>query len=102
MARPSRIEFPGALYHITSRGNAQTDICLDENDRFHFLEQLAVVCERFNWRCYAYCLMSNHYHLVVETGDATLAKGMRALNGVYAQRFNRRHGRVGHVSVNGQ
>ena len=97
MARPLRIEFPGALYHLTSRGNAQSDIFLDDPDRFNFLELLGKVCQRYNWRCYAYCLMSNHYHLVVETGDATLSRGMRDLNGVYTQRFNRRHCRVGHV-----
>lgn len=97
MARPLRIEFPGALYHITSRGNAQADIYLDEQDRFTFLKQLGDVCDKHNWRCYAYCLMTNHYHMVVETGDASLSKGMRALNGVYTQCFNRHHHRVGHV-----
>jgi len=97
MARPLRIEFPGALYHITSRGNAQGDIYLDDQDRLHFLEQLGTVCDKHNWRCYAYCLMTNHYHLVVETGDASLAKGMRGLNGAYTQCFNRHHRRVGHI-----
>ena len=97
MARPLRIEFSGALYHITTRGNAQSDIYLNEQDRLHFLEQLGTVCDRNNWCCYAYCLMTNHYHLVVETGDASLAQGMRALNGVYTQKFNRQHHRVGHI-----
>ena len=97
MARPLRIEFPGALYHITTRGNAQSDIYLNEQDRLCFLEQLDIVCDRNNWCCYAYCLMTNHYHLVVETGDASLAQGMQALNGVYTQKFNRQHHRVGHV-----
>jgi REP element-mobilizing transposase RayT len=97
MSRPLRIEFPGALYHVTSRGNRREQIYSDETDRVAFLEVLANVCERFRWACYAYCLMSNHYHIMVETRDANLARGMRHLNGVYTQRFNRRHGRVGHV-----
>ncbi len=97
MARPLRIEFPGAIYHITSRGNAQSDIYLETSDRQIFLSSLGEVCKRFNWHCYAYCLMTNHYHLVIETGDANLSKGMRQLNGVYTQSFNRQHHRVGHV-----
>jgi putative transposase len=97
MARPLRIEYPGALYHLTSRGNAQEDIFRDDADREAFLAVLAAVVERFGWRLYAYCLMDNHYHLVVETPKANLSKGMRQLNGVYTQRFNRRHGRVGPV-----
>ncbi|MGA9423350.1 MAG: transposase [Rhodanobacteraceae bacterium] len=97
MARPLRIEFAGALYHITSRGDRREDIYLDDADRAGFLDVFAEVCDRFNWACHAYCLMSNHYHLLVETNAPTLGKGMRQLNGVYTQRFNRRHGRVGHV-----
>ncbi len=97
MARPLRIEFAGALYHITARGDGREDIYLSDADREQFLTVLAQVCERFNWYCHAYCLMSNHYHLLIETPDANLAKGMRQLNGVYTQRFNRTHSRVGHV-----
>lgn len=97
MARPLRIEFAGALYHITSRGDRQEEIYLDDTDRQTFLEILGDVCDRFNWSVHAYCLMSNHYHLLVETPDANLALGMRQLNGVYTQRTNRRHKRVGHV-----
>ncbi|MBC7221679.1 transposase [Candidatus Bipolaricaulota bacterium] len=97
MARPLRIEFPGALYHITSRGNAGQEVFLDDKDRFSFLDLLGEVVERFHWRCYAYCLMPNHYHLLVETVEPTLSRGMRHLNGVYTQAFNRRHGRSGHV-----
>lgn len=97
MTRPLRIEYSGAVYHITARGNARQDIFLDDNDREEFLELVALVVERFNWLCHAYCLMTNHYHLLVETGDPTLSRGMRHLNGVYTQRFNRHHGRVGHV-----
>ncbi len=97
MARPLRIEFPGAVYHLTARGDGREDIYLDEKDREQFLGLLGAVCERFNWVGYAYCLMGNHYHLVMETPDGNLSRGMRQLNGVYTQRFNARHGRVGHV-----
>lgn len=97
MARPLRIEFSGALYHVTSRGDGREDIYLDNNDRNNFLAVLAQVYERFNWECHSYCLMSNHYHLLIETPEGNLSQGMRQLNGVYTQRFNRNHGRVGHV-----
>ncbi len=97
MARPLRIEFAGALYHVTSRGNGREDIYLNDGDREAFYEVLAEVCRRFNWVVHAECQMTNHYHLLVETPDGNLASGMRQLNGVYTQRFNRRHGRVGHV-----
>ena len=97
MARPLRLELVGALYHVTSRGDGREDIYLSDEDRLAWLETLAQVCERFNWVCHAYCQMSNHYHLVVETPEANLSKGMRQLNGVYTQRFNRTHQRVGHV-----
>ncbi len=97
MSRPLRIEFSGALYHVTSRGNQQQAIYLDESDRLLFLDVLGDVCERCNWQLHAYCLMTNHYHLLVETPDGNLSKGMRQLNGVYTQRFNRKQGRVGHV-----
>lgn len=97
MARPLRIEFPFAVYHVTSRGNAKQDIFLNEHDRRDFLRILDAVTMRFNWLLYAYCMMNNHYHLVVETPDANLSKGMRQLNGEYAQLFNWWHNRVGHV-----
>ncbi|QBQ54057.1 transposase [Nitrosococcus wardiae] len=97
MARPLRIEFSGALYHVTSRGDRKEDIYQDDADRKIYLGVLGEVCERFNWVLHAYCLMDNHYHLLVETPDGNLAKGMRHLNGVYTQRFNARHKRVGHV-----
>lgn len=97
MARPLRIEYAGGLYHVTSRGDGQEDIYLDDGDRSAFLEVLAEVTARFNWAVHAYSLMTNHYHLLVETPDANLSQGMRQLNGVYTQRFNRRHRRVGHV-----
>ena len=97
MARPLRIEFAGALYHVTSRGNRHETIYEDDEDRQTFLNTLAEVVKRFNWLCHAYCLMTNHYHLVVETPDANLSKGMRQLNGVFTQATNRRHTRTGHL-----
>jgi REP element-mobilizing transposase RayT len=97
MARPLRIEFSGALYHVTSRGNARQDIYEDDQDREVFLEYLSHTCERYQWWCHAYCLMSNHYHLLVETQHPTLSKGMKHINGSYTQYFNRRHDRMGHV-----
>ena len=75
MARPLRIEFPGALYHVTSRGNGRAAIYLDQSDRQTFLDIVGEVCSRMQWVCYAYCLMTNHYHLVVETPLGNLAKG---------------------------
>ena len=97
MARPLRLEFPGAIYHITSRGDRQEVIYEDDADRLQWLDILSRVCERYNWRVHAYCLMDNHYHIVIETADGNLSKGMRQLNGVYTQYFNRQHNRVGHV-----
>lgn len=97
MSRPMRLEFPNALYHVTSRGNAQQNIYLSDADRQQFLNVLNHVCQRYNWVVHAYCLMSNHYHLLIETPDGNLSKGMRQLNGVYTQDFNRAHKRVGHV-----
>lgn len=97
MSRPLRLEFAGALYHITSRGDRREDIFEDDEDRARFLEILAGVVSDFNWVCHAYCLMSNHYHLLVATPDGNLSKGMRQLNGVYTQASNRRHGRSGHL-----
>ena len=93
MARPLRIEYPGAIYHLTSRGNACQPIYEDDEDRKAILELLGFTVDRFNWLCHAYCLMDNHYHLLIETQDANLSLGMRQLNGVYTQSFNRRHGR---------
>lgn len=97
MARPIRIEFSGALYHVTTRGDRREAIYENDDDRRMFLEVLGQVVADFNWICHAYCLMSNHYHLVVETPDGNLSKGMRQLNGVFTQYSNRRHGRTGHL-----
>ncbi|WP_428355720.1 transposase [Methyloprofundus sp.] len=97
MARPLRIEFPNALYHITSRGDRRENIYDDDTDRTVFLETLAKVVSDYNWLCHSYCLMDNHYHLIIETLDGNLSQGMRQLNGVYTQASNRRHSRTGHL-----
>ena len=97
MARPLRIQYPGALYHVTSRGNARHPIFRDDLDRKTFLDLLNTVTEDSRWLCHGYCLMANHYHLVVETPEPNLSAGMRQLNGVYTMRFNWRHRTVGHV-----
>lgn len=97
MARPLRIEYPGANYHITSRGNARQPIFKDDKDREVFLEVLGFVVIRYIWLCHAYCLMDNHYHLLIETPEGNLSQGMRQLNGIYTQKFNRKHTMVGHV-----
>lgn len=97
MARPLRIELAGGVYHLTSRGDRREPIYADDADRLLWLDVFGEVCDRFNWRCHAWCQMGNHYHLVVETAEANLSRGMRQLNGVYTQAVNRRHGRIGHV-----
>ncbi|WP_095211313.1 transposase [Endozoicomonas ascidiicola] len=97
MSRPLRIQYAGALYHVTSRGNERKPIYREDADFQLFLATLAEVCDRFNWVIHSFCLMTNHYHLVVETPDANLSQGMRQLNGVYTTRFNRKYGRVGHL-----
>jgi putative transposase len=97
MAKPLRIEYPGAIYHLTARGNARQPIFLDDWDRSVFLALLGDIVERYNWHCHAYCLMGNHYHLLIETPDANLSIGMRQLGGIYTQKFNRLHSRVGHL-----
>ncbi len=97
MARPLRIEFAGGLYHVTSRGNRREDIYCCDEDRIAWLNVFAEACARFNWICHAWCQMTNHYHVVVETVEGNLSGGMRHLNGVYTQAFNRRHNRIGHV-----
>ncbi|MCK9609439.1 MAG: transposase, partial [Methylomonas sp.] len=97
MARPLRIEFAGAIYHVTSRGNARNDIYAADDDRQRFLALLQNTVARYDWYCHAYCLMDNHYHLLIETNAPTLSKGMKRLNGTYTQYFNRQHNRVGHV-----
>ena len=97
MSRPLLLELSGGLYHVTSRGDRREDIYLDDFDRALWLEVLSQVCERYNWAIHAWCQMTNHYHLVIETAEGNLSAGMRQLNGVYTQRVNSRHRRVGHV-----
>jgi REP element-mobilizing transposase RayT len=97
IARPPRIEVENGLYHVVARGNERKTIYRDDTDRERFLEIVGIVVARYGWRVLTYCLMSNHYHLLVQTPRANLARGMRQLNGVYAQSFNRRHGRDGHL-----
>lgn len=97
MARPLRILFPGAFYHVFSRGNNRQRIFRAPADRQHFLELLATCCDQFRVRLYAYCLMPNHYHFFLETQEATLSACMRHLNAVYTQWFNRRYDCVGHL-----
>jgi putative transposase len=97
MARPLRLEFPGAAYHVTARGDGREPIFLDDEDRQSFADRFGREVIQQSWRLYAFCLMGNHYHLLIETPEANLARGMRRLNGVYTQAFNRRHRRVAHV-----
>ena len=97
MTRPLRIEFPGALYHVTARGDRRNTIYFDDIDRCEWLRLLTEVCVRFNFVVAAYCQMGNHYHMLIETPDGNLSQGMRQLNSVYSQYFNRRHRQVGHV-----
>lgn len=97
MARPLRIEYPGAIYHITTRGNRRAQVFLDEDDRRLFFVVLDEAVRRYNFLCHAYCLMGNHYHLILETPEGNLSKVMRHLNGVYTQLFNYKHGKVGHL-----
>jgi len=97
MTRPIRLEFSGALYHVTSRGDGREAIYLSDDDRQDWLLVLGQVCKRFNWVVHAWCQMTNHYHLLIETPEGNLSAGMRQLNGVFTQNFNRRHARVGHV-----
>ncbi|MES2017278.1 MAG: transposase [Pseudomonadota bacterium] len=97
MVRPLRIEFPGALYHVTCRGNRRESIFRDRMDRHAWLDETADVCRRFHFVIHAYCQMTNHFHVLVETPEGNLGQGMRQWNSAYAQYYNRRHGLVGHV-----
>jgi REP element-mobilizing transposase RayT len=97
MNRPLRLEFAGALYHVTSRGDRQEDIYRTDADRLVWLDVLEHVCSRYNFIVHSYCQMGNHYHLVVETPEANLSQGMRQLNGNYTQYFNRRYTLTGHL-----
>ena len=95
--RPLRSDLPDGIYHVTTRGVAGTWIVLDDHDRRTFFVRLADVIRRFQWRWYAICLMDTHYHLVIETTRVSLSAGLKRLNGLYAQGFNERHERSGHL-----
>ena len=97
MARALRIQFPHAVYHVISRGNARQTVFLDDDDFRCFQRVLRHVVNRLNWRIWTYCLMPNHYHLLVQTPEPNLARGMRDVNGLYSQLFNKQHTRVGHL-----
>jgi len=97
MARKLRIQFPGAIYHVMSRGNHREDIFRDDLDRESFLQTLADTCAKTSWQVHAFCLMPNHFHLVVETPQPNLVAGMKWFLGTYTARFNRRHKLSGHV-----
>lgn len=97
MARPLRIKFPGAVYHVTSRGDRREPIFEDDQDRLNFLAVVDEATQRFDAAVLAYCLMDNHYHFVLHTRRGNLSQLMRQLNGVYTQAYNRRHGKVGHL-----
>src|ERR1051325_9443868 len=97
MPRKLRVEYPGAIYHVMNRGDRREAIFLSEQDRELFLETLGEACEKTGWQVHAYCLMSNHFHLVLETPQANLVSGMRWFLGTYTARFNRRHNVLGHL-----
>jgi len=97
MTRPLRIEYPGALHHVMSRGDNKQGIFLNDHDRERFFDIYSDIVDRLGWATFAWCLMGNHFHLVVETPDPNLSEGMRLLNGIYTQYFNKNHGRVGHL-----
>jgi REP element-mobilizing transposase RayT len=97
VARKPRQEVAGGTFHVYARGNDRRPIFVDDDDYGRYVRKLGVVVLRFRWRCLSYCLMPNHVHLLVETPEPNLGRGMHMLQGEYAQEFNRRHGRVGHL-----
>ena len=97
MARKLRLEYPGAIYHLMNRGDRREPIFRDHQDRERFLATLGEGCLKTGWHVHAYCLMPNHFHLVVETPAANLVAGMKWFLGVYTSRFNRRHKLFGHL-----
>ena len=97
VARKPRVELAGGVQHVFARGNGRQDIYLDDVDRHSYLFLLGRVVAKQQWRCLAFCLMDNHVHLLIETPIANLGVGMRSLHGVFAQQFNARHGRSGHL-----
>jgi putative transposase len=97
MPRHPRVQAHGAIYHLTTRGNRRQEIFIDTRDRLRFLQLVQGVVDLLGWMCHAYCLMANHYHLLVQTPEADLSRGMHRLNGVYAKWFNWRHDYGGHL-----
>jgi REP element-mobilizing transposase RayT len=97
MPRQLRIEYPGAIYHVMNRGDRREPIIHDDFDRQRFVATLSEACAKTDWQVHAYCLMSNHFHLVVETPEANLVAGMRWFLSTYTSRFNRRHKQFGHL-----
>lgn len=97
MARKLRIQYPGAVYHVMNRGDRREPIFTDDADRRRFLETLAETCQKTGWQVHAWCLMSNHFHLVLETPQANLVAGMKWFLGTYTSRYNRRHKQFGHL-----
>ncbi len=97
MARKLRIQYPGAIYHVMNRGDRREAIFEDDQDRRSFLGTLAEACDKTGWHVLAYCLMDNHFHLVIQTPQANLVAGMKWLLGTYTGRFNRRHKEFGHL-----
>ncbi len=97
MARPLRVQYSGAVYHVMARGNHGQPIFKDAKDRERFMETLAEACQKTGWRIYAYVLMSNHYHLLLQTPEPNLVAGMKWLQGTYTQRYNGRHKVFGHL-----
>ena len=97
MPRKLRLEYEGAIYHVMNRGDRKEEICRDDPDRERFLETLGEACAKTGWQVHAYCLMGNHFHLVVETPQANLSAGMQWFLGTYTARFNRRHKLFGHL-----
>ena len=97
MARKLRLQYPGAIYHVMNRGDRREAIFLDDVDRRCFLQTLSEACAKTSWPVHAYCLMGNHFHLVLETPQPNLVEGMKWLLGTYTSRFNRRHKYFGHL-----
>ena len=97
MPRLPRCVFPDGLFHVATRGVAKMAIYHDANDRRNFLSLLALAVHQYEWTCHAFCLMTNHYHLVLDATRENLSDGMQVLNGDYAQGFNGKYGRWGHV-----
>ena len=101
VARQPRNALPEAgIYHVTCRGVARCEIFGDDSDREHLVRLMRESAQKYDWHCHAYCLMGNHYHAIVESDLHALSLGIHRMNGAYAQRFNRRHERVGHLFQN--